>query len=802
MVVAIMRFPSEPPAVVLPELALFITLNLIAARAIAKRRNKQDIQDISLLSDVLISRSPLGVAVWNEEGRLVSLNHMVAKLCPLPKGEQLGKYVTELYPQGGERIHALMKQVFTSGEPILREEFVGKAPSNLSETRCWTVSFYPINDAGGVRLVATLVEDTTALQLQKRELERAKMRLEDIIEVMEEGFIVIDNRGTIEYANSKAIELLSSGDIIGQELGSLLQGKAWYDVLQATQEVLRQGCETKLCSIPQEGRKLQFSIARCSRGVTLLARDITEQQLYEDTLRKSSEQLSVALDAADAGYWSWDVQSDSIELSRRSAEQLGIEEAIITLQEFLDHVLERDRLNVKEEIDRVLQQNDHFDTEFRIELKNEELRWIRLVGRSTLSAQGRPLSVIGVQFDISQRKKAEDERAHLFAAEQVARAEAERANRMKDDFIAVISHELRTPLNAILGWSQLLKRGLPKSMELSEAMTIIEQNAKAQATLIEDLLDVSRIVSGKVKISPQKLNVQELVDSCVETVSPSAEAKRLTLTLKKLPEEQNISGDPGRLRQVILNLLTNAIKFTPEGGMIIVSVGKRYKGMVDITVKDTGIGMDPSFLPYAFDKYKQGAEVGGRSSTGLGLGLAIVKQLVELHRGSIEARSEGKGRGSEFIVSLPTADEQNKVELQLISSGGNLSGVKVLIVDDDKEVMKLTEEILRDEGAEVVGAETIEEALKEMASNHPAVIVSKLSLETNEGFRLIDSVRKEVDPEVREIPAIALSLNGGDAEKRSAISAGFQSYLTKPVRPQELVSAVREAAHRRPIKGD
>lgn len=795
---SVLRIPPDTLPILLKELSLLILLSAGTGWFVTRRKDtiNRSVGNLSLIYDVLTSNSPLGVALWSKECRLVSLNGMIARLSPLPRQEQVGKHVGELYPEGGERLQGLMERVFSTEEPILREEFIGKAPSAPNEVRHWSVSFYPVHSTEGLPLVATLVEDITALQVQKRELERAKTRLENIIDALEECFLIVDQEGIVEYANSEAGLLLGVEHVIGRHLREVLNCEDSLGVIRAVEDVLEgRGRRIFLALISQPLKRLQLAIAPCERGVTILARDISEQHLYEETLRKSREQLSMALDAADAGLWSWDIEADRIELSVRSAEQLQSPSHIMTLQQFLDQVMERDRLEVKGHIDRALEKEAHFEVEFRIPLHDVELRWIRLIGRSSLSSDLRPLSIVGVQFDVSAEKAAEEELSRLFMAEQTARSEAEQANRMKDDFIAVVSHELRTPLNAILGWSQLLKKGLPKGMELSEAMLVIEQNAKSQAALIEDLLDVSRIVSGKVKITMQPVAIQELVDHCIETVALSAKEKNIEITQSSLFEKHEVSGDPTRLRQVILNLLTNAIKFTPPGGTIAVTA-HAFSGRIEIRVKDTGVGMEPSFLPYAFEKYKQGSNTGARVGMGLGLGLAIVKQLVELHRGSVIATSEGKNKGSEFIVSLPelTQSEETRPESAVENS---LTGLKILIVDNDQEAVTLVNEVLEQEGAEVVSAETAEEALQEISASHPSVIVSELSLETNEGFRLIDSVRTELEPDLRETPAIAISRRGGQGERRSAISAGFQLHLTKPINPQELVSAVREASLRK-----
>jgi PAS domain S-box-containing protein len=411
--------------------------------------------------------------------------------------------------------------------------------------------------------------------------------------------------------------------------------------------------------------------------------------------------------------------------------------------------------------------------------------------------------------DVTERMKFEEERTRLLERERSARIEAERAGGIKDNFLATLSHELRTPLNAILGYAQLVRKGAFSAKELPEAMEVIERNARSQTQLVEDLLDLSRIVSGKIRIDVQGVNLSSVIRSAVETLKPDAESKGVRLTTAIDPFVRLIRGDPSRLQQVVWNLLSNAIKFTPAGGEVHVAL-ERINSMMEIIVSDTGEGIAPDFLPNVFDRFWQADATTTRRHGGLGIGLSIVKQLVELHGGTVRANSAGLGRGSTFIVSLPIMEADT---LRDEAGGRNfmpaadrtsddafekidLSGVRVLVVDDDPDACRLVSRILESCRAEVTTASSMSGALDQIRRQRPNVLLSDLGMPDQDGFDLIRALRALPPDRGGEVPAVAVSAFARSEDRRRAMIAGYQTHVAKPVEPSELITVVASLAGR------
>jgi signal transduction histidine kinase len=405
---------------------------------------------------------------------------------------------------------------------------------------------------------------------------------------------------------------------------------------------------------------------------------------------------------------------------------------------------------------------------------------------------------------LERLQQAEATQKRLLASEMAARSDAEHANRMKDEFLATLSHELRTPLTAILGWAQLLRRPLEPE-RVQRGLAIIERNARLQAQLIADLLDVSRIVQGKLTLDVQAVDVPAIVDAAVDTVQHAAEAKGITLVRRVGRLQGHVRGDASRLQQVVWNLLTNAIKFTPRGGRVEVSV--REEGpCAGITVRDTGQGIDPAFLPHVFERFRQAEGGSARHHGGLGLGLAIVKHLVELHGGTVCVESDGLGRGATFRVDLPIGGkpcstcaprpwQQEPLRLPEaapppLSLDGKLRGVRVLVVEDDEDTRELVRGLLADAGAEVVAAPSAAEALAILAAFRPDVMVSDLGMPGMDGFKLIEEIRDHPPAGNAFLPAVALTAYARPEDRQRALLAGYQAHLPKPVDPSELLANV------------
>jgi len=425
---------------------------------------------------------------------------------------------------------------------------------------------------------------------------------------------------------------------------------------------------------------------------------------------------------------------------------------------------------------------------------------VSLTASPILSRGGDIIGVSKTARDITWRKRAEEERERLLARERDARYEAEEANRLKDEFLATISHELRSPLNAILGWARLLGDSQVRETQLERALEIIERNAQAQARLIEDLLDVSRIVSGKLSVQMRPVTLNSTAQSVVADMRPDAEAKGIDLRLVE-DDEIKLLGDADRLQQVIWNLLSNAIKFTPEGGRIEVRL-KRVGERAELHVRDTGRGISPEFLPYVFDQFRQATRTDARSRAGLGLGLTIVRYIVEAHDGSVTAESPGVGLGATFICKLPLAGAEQEVvpaierqQAQLkVSATSSLSGIKVLVVDDDEDAREMLRAALNSYGAEVITTPGASQALDALASENIDVLVSDINMPEIDGYELIRRVRAMKPEQGGRIPAVALTAYARAEDRLRALQSGYQTHVPKPVEPAELEVVVATLA--------
>jgi len=421
-----------------------------------------------------------------------------------------------------------------------------------------------------------------------------------------------------------------------------------------------------------------------------------------------------------------------------------------------------------------------------------ELEW-------KISTHTTPGMRLGIVNDITERRAFDAEREQLLLNERAARADAERANQLKDEFLATLSHELRTPLNAIVGWAQILKSTEAKPEDYREGIEAIERNAKAQTELISDLLDVSRIISGKMRLELQPVEPVSLIRSAVEGFSATAIAKGIVIDQDLDLRVGTINADPGRLQQVIWNLGHNAVKFTPAGGEITVRM-RRIENEIEITVSDTGQGINPAFLPHIFERFRQEDGTTRRNHGGLGLGLAIVKNLVEMHGGRIRAASEGEGKGSTFTVNLPvsgpsaSAQEPDAILDRTPRASKEhhrtlLEGTRVLIVDDDPDARTLIHRVLKRYGAKVTEAETVDEALNLLTEARPRVLISDIGMPKRDGYDLIQAVRSR-GYSANALPAIALTAFARPEDQKHSLVAGFQKHLPKPVDTHALIEAV------------
>jgi PAS domain S-box-containing protein len=394
--------------------------------------------------------------------------------------------------------------------------------------------------------------------------------------------------------------------------------------------------------------------------------------------------------------------------------------------------------------------------------------------------------------DITDRKAAEEERASLLH-ERTAHAEA---NRIKDEFLAILSHELRTPLNAILGWAALIRDGVLDGEPMRKAIATIERNARAQAHLIEDLLDVSRIVSGKLRLHIVPIDFCRVVENAIDVVRPAADAKSLQFDVVFESRPLLMLGDPDRLQQAVWNLLSNAIKFSATDGRVLLRVWSAERS-IQLSVRDTGSGINPKFLPHVFDRFRQADTSYTRLSAGLGLGLAIVRSVVELHGGTVHAASAGEGCGATFSMTLPVANSPSDVPSEVGSADADererLDGIRVLVVDDQVDERDLLRSILTARGAEVDAADSAAVALATITRRPPTVLVTDIAMPGQDGYALLRRVRM-LPGVTRTLPAVAVTAHARPEDRLRALGAGFQAYVSKPIEHARLVRAVKELA--------
>ncbi len=551
---------------------------------------------------------------------------------------------------------------------------------------------------------------------------------------------------------------------------------------------------------------------RGERCMVTIVNDITQRKQAEEALRESEEQarrqlayLEAIYATAPVGLCFVDTDLRYLSMNERLAEINGRSvkehigrtvrdvspEAADTLEPVFRRVIETGEpaLNVEQSVAPGARPGvtRHFIANF-YPIKN---------------GGGRMLGVNVVVMEITERKKIEEEREHLLREEKAAREEAESANRMKNEFLATISHELRTPLTSILGWARMLTgRGLT-TPQARHALDVIAQSAQSQAQLIEDILDTSGIITGHFKLDTQPVAIEQVFHAAVDVIRPGVEAKGIVLSEVVEAPDGVVLGDDNRLRQAVWNLLSNAVKFTSKGGRIEARLG-RAEGQIEITVKDTGIGIDPKFLPHVFERFRQADASSTREYGGLGIGLSIVRHIVEMHGGGVSASSPGKGQGATFKIRLPLISaprmerpEGPRVEAptttkerKILEISGRLDGLRVLLVEDNEDTLDMLKFIFEESGAEVITATSVDDALEALERFSPGALVSDIAMPDRDGYDLIREVRSREPERGGKIPAVAVTAYTRAEDRVRVLAAGFQMHIAKPIAPGELIAVV------------
>jgi PAS domain S-box-containing protein len=631
-----------------------------------------------------------------------------------------------------------------------------------------------------------------------------------------DGVISTDDHGRVAFVNpvAEALTGWKETDARGKPLSEVFRIVNELTGLPAenpVERVLREGITLGLANhtmlIARDGRATAIDDSAAPirdaqgniRGVVFVFRNVTERRKLE----VAAGRLAAIVESSDDGIISksldgiittWNASAERI-FGYAATEAIGQPISILAPKDHLDEmpdILARIRRG---------QRIDHFET---IRCRKDGTRIHVSVSISPIRNEHN--EVIGASKtvrDITERLRAEEQLQALLLAEQSARAEAERANRMKDEFLATVSHEIRTPLNAILGWAHLLRTGQLTTSETQEALDIIERNTRDQARIIEDILDMSRIVSGKIALDFGPVELQSVIEAALATVRPAAEAKGIILDSELDSTTGPVLGDAGRLQQVVWNILSNAIKFTPKAGRVELRLSRVGSNIVT-SITDTGVGIGSDLLPYVFDRFRQADSSSRRIHGGLGLGLAIAKQLVDLHGGQITVSSSGEGKGSRFVVALPVRALQSEPEpnenavapFQPSAPSPSLLNLTVLVVDDDNDSLRLVQRLLMSQGAAVVTASSAGEAFDLLREYRPHVLISDIGMPNEDGYDLMKRVRSLDSAEGGDTPAAALTAFARSEDRTRALLAGYQTHVVKPVDPSELIAVVAALAGR------
>jgi hypothetical protein len=551
-------------------------------------------------------------------------------------------------------------------------------------------------------------------------------------------------------------------------------------------------------------------------GFAKVTRDLTQRRIHEEELRRSEERFRLLVEGvsdyaifmldANGRIVTWNVGAERIK-GYTAREIIGQHFSIFYPDDVRESGWPEHELQVASE------KGSFVDNGWRVR-KDGTTFWANVTITALRDDTGRLLGYAKLTRDLTEAKRVEamevanQQRDEMLEAERSARMAAQRATRVKDEFLATLSHELRTPLSAILGWTQVLLRGesVKGPDAQKRAIEVIERNARAQIQLIDDLLDLSRVMAGKIRLDLQQVSFVSIVEAAVDTVRPTADAKGIRLKAILGSSQDIVSADSARMQQVVWNLLTNAIKFTPKGGQVQALL-QRVNSHLELSVSDTGIGIPASYLPHVFDRFSQRDSSTTRTFGGLGLGLAICKQLVELHGGSIRAASQGENQGATFFVQLPLSIMQlqdqssarihptTEVEPGEILSLPRLEGVHVIVVDDEADARDLLRTVLEAQGARVTSFASAEDALAGLKTIRPTVLICDVGMPKTDGYQLIRKFRAE-EPRSERIPALALTAFARAEDRKRSLVAGYQAHLVKPFDVGELVLIVADLVGR------
>jgi PAS domain S-box-containing protein len=772
------------------------------------------------LSAAIIKSSEDAIYAVDLDGVITYWNRGAEGIYGYTAQEAIGQSLMILIPPERHEMERDILERLRRGERIKRYETVRRRKDGSHVDISLTVS--PIKNAQGEVIgTSRIARDIT----ERKRAEEAQAHLAAVVEHSRDPIISKSPDGTVTSWNSAAEALFgySAAEMIGQSVRRIIPPELMaeedeiLDRLRAGQSV--EHFETEL--LTKDGRRVPVSLTISPIkdatglvvGASKVVHDITERKRAEEELRRARLRLELALQASGAFTWGWNVVEDRLDEWTPQYRRLygfALDEPA-TVETWLTRVHPDDRARLSDRVQQILDTpgDDEWNEEFRVIHPELGERWIFGLGRAFRDEAGRVLRMTGVTMDITGRKRQEEERSRLLASERYAREQAEAANRLKDEFLATVSHELRSPLNSILGWARMLRDKRLDEEGAAHALEVIYRSARAQNRLIGDLLDVSRIITGKLRLQVSVVDLIPITEAAMDVVRPAADARGIKLISALDRTAGPVSGDADRLQQIIWNLLSNAVKFTPAGGQVVIRL-EREGGGVTLTVSDTGVGIEPEFLPFVFDRFRQFASEPARLSAGLGLGLAIVRHLVELHGGAVSAASRGRGQGATFTVALPLAAGRQdwgearrgrpagagEIPQGRASAPDRLRDLRVLVVDDEPDARDLLGLMLTSHGAEVRACASAAEALRTLDEWRPDVLVFDIGMPGEDGYELMRKVRARGPERGGHIPAVALTAYARAEDARRALKSGYQTHIPKPVTLDELAAAVASLAGR------
>jgi PAS domain S-box-containing protein len=651
----------------------------------------------------------------------------------------------------------------------------------------------------------------------------SRTRMRKILEGVSDGCAFLGPDWKYRFVNRAAAELSgrSSEELVGCGVSEVFPHVGDLPALRELRRAMDDGVPGRMETwYPPHERWYETNLYPADEGVMIIVRDVTERRRAEEALRESERRLRAIFEQSIAGIAQTDLEGRFLHVNERYCEIVGRSAADLSGRSLRDVTHPDDLPRHAALFQGLLEPGQDFVAEERYVRPNGAVVWVRKHLSAVRDGEGNPRFCFAIVEEITERKQAEAQKDEALFRERAARAEAESANRSKDDFLAVVSHELRTPLTAIMGWLRLMRLDAVDASSSSRALETVERNASILVRLVEDLLDASRIVSGKMKLDVRATPLSDAVRAALDVVRPAAEAKRIRITARLSPATDLVLGDPARLQQVVWNLLSNAVKFTPAGGSVDVASGRR-NGSLAISVSDSGPGIAPEMLPRIFERFRQEESAQDRRHPGLGLGLAIVRHVVEMHGGTVRAESEGKGSGARFTVSLPpyagdwrrhpdepaaraeaapeamdpkslptTKDPATTDRFPLERDAPSLTGTRVLLVEDEEDTRAVITRILAWGGADVYACASAREARARLLTQPPDVLVSDIGMPEESGYSLIESVRASERATGHHTPAIALTAYAHESHRRRALASGYDAHVAKPVEPVELVRAV------------